>query len=225
MINLEEKNNINSFFGNKNSLESDVLKDEYENQEEESSQDLNKALAQSKEEINNQKLEINELESQINELNKKNQATIDALKDLHFDFENSKKRANDALNSLNHKLQKDIFSKVINLLDSFDRCKELEIEVKSEINLSDPFHKKTAVFMKGFEMMYFDLIDLLSKYNIKKIEVKEGDHFDENQHNAISGTSITKKDEILNTIVRVLRNGYKINDEVLRCADVNVFTD
>ncbi|MFO1130224.1 MAG: nucleotide exchange factor GrpE [Rickettsiales bacterium] len=220
---MEQSNeDIKSFFGDKNSLENNDKEDSNQDLENLELNDLKKIIKENNIKLEEKDLQIAELESQIKKLNLCNQKTVESLRDLHHDFENSKKRANDNLNNLGKKIQKELFAELLSLLDSFDRCENLTTEIKNNINLENDFHKKTSVFLKGFEIMHKEILSLFSKFNITKININEGDVFNEKEHNAISAISSAVCKIAPSNIVKVARSGYKINDEVLRYADVSV---
>ena len=59
---------------------------------------------------------------------------------------------------------------------------------------------------------------ILEKYNVKKMEIKKGDDFDSEYHEAITSTPSEKKYK--GKIIDVVENGYHIGDNILRFAKV-----
>ncbi|WP_026389742.1 nucleotide exchange factor GrpE [[Acholeplasma] multilocale] len=75
-------------------------------------------------------------------------------------------------------------------------------------------------YLFGFEMIAKQLEQSLENNGITMIEVKPGDEFDSNIHNANEAVEGTKFKE--NQVVQVISNGYKIHDRVLVHAIVKV---
>ncbi len=74
--------------------------------------------------------------------------------------------------------------------------------------------------VQGVEMTIKILMDTLKKHGLEKIETKEGDKFDPAVHEALAEEE--REDLETGTISKVMQNGYKIKDRVLRPAKVFV---
>jgi len=82
-------------------------------------------------------------------------------------------------------------------------------------NLEDEVSK----FLQGFKLMYKQIKDLLTKFEVKEMECL-GKEFDPTYHQAVT----TGKDESKESgiILEVLQKGYMYKDKVLRTAMVKV---
>lgn len=68
---------------------------------------------------------------------------------------------------------------------------------------------------KGVEMIHKQFLDILSKNNVEKIENKED--FDPEIHEAVE-----KVDGKEGKVVEIVKNGYKMNDKIIRPIQVRV---
>jgi molecular chaperone GrpE len=99
----------------------------------------------------------------------------------------------------------DMARDLLEVLDNFDRA--LLVEDDSAIRA-------------GVEMTAGSLKNMLASRGIKKIDVKVGDEFDPNKHEAVVRF---KSEEVeSNCIVEVVQNGYNMGELVLRAARVAV---
>ncbi len=167
------------------------------------------------------------LESEVEGLSKKNREFVDKFRSLHADFENARRRHASDLEGLSSNIVKNIFKDLLNLLDNFDRCKNLEDKIKSEIeepakDLSqdnqDHIFKKVQSFLKGFDMISYEMLSVMKKYHIETISVKVGDKFDLEIHDAIQ--TMPSQEHKPGTVLMIINSGYKLNDKVLRHAKV-----
>ena len=78
--------------------------------------------------------------------------------------------------------------------------------------------KEDESYLEGFNLIHQKLISTLEKYNVKKMEIKKGDDFDSEYHEAITSTPSEKKYK--GKIIDVVENGYHIGDNILRFAKV-----
>ncbi len=86
------------------------------------------------------------------------------------------------------------------------------IEVMDNLEMALQYAK--GDIQKGLEQVIKRFNETLEKYNVKKIVVNVGDKFDPALHEAVEGTG-----EIVDKLVR---EGYKIYDKVLRPSRVKV---
>lgn len=74
-------------------------------------------------------------------------------------------------------------------------------------------------FKKGMEMIYGQMLESLKALNVSEIN-PIGKPFDPEEHNAVMHVEDDTVEE--NTVVEVLRKGYKLGDRVIRFAMVKV---
>ena len=130
------------------------------------------------------------------------QETKDKYLRLYSEFENYRRRTSkekiEMIDSANKELLKDILP----VIDDYERAikanKENEIE--------------------GFNLIFQKLKNTLEKYNVKKMEIKKGDDFDSELHEAITSSPSDKK--LKGKIIDVIEDGYNIGENILRFAKV-----
>ena len=125
------------------------------------------------------------------------------------EFQNYKKRREEETISLLKYKNEDIAEDLLPLLDSFDRA------FVNRDNLSEEVKK----YLSGFELIYGNLKNVFSKYEIKEIDClnKEFDH------NTCQALMTEHKDGVdPGIVIEVLQKGYMIKDKLLRAALVKV---
>ncbi|MBC8313311.1 MAG: nucleotide exchange factor GrpE [Candidatus Cloacimonetes bacterium] len=100
------------------------------------------------------------------------------------------------------------------LLEIVEVFEHLELAIKSANEKDSPKN-----FKKGIEIIHKQMKQIFEKEGLKKIETV-GQKFDPNFHEAIIFTEHKKYDE--NIIFDNIRNGYLLNDKILRHARVAV---
>lgn len=123
---------------------------------------------------------------------------------------NYKKRKDEETSRIIKYAEEDILKGFLPILDNFERAINMDDD-----NLDDEVSK----FLEGFKLMYKQIKDLLSKFEVTEIEAL-GKEFDPSVHNAV----IMEKDETKESgiILDVLQKGYMYKDRVLRTAMVKV---
>lgn len=162
--------------------------------------------------INNTDQELNEkIESLILEKEKLNieaKSNWEAYIRCKAEMENLKKRTDkEILNVSNFALQ-EILSDFIPLLDSFELCLKTR-------------HDDKFINTDGIILIHKMLLNILDKYNLKKMLIDVNEKLDSSKHEVVS---VEYKDNIDDDdiIKTVLQNGYILNDRVLRYAKVSV---
>ena len=124
------------------------------------------------------------------------------------EMENFKKRTDkEMLNTSNFALQ-NILCDFIPLLDGFELC----LKNRNENNL---------INVDGVILIHKMILNILDKYNLKKISTEENEKLDISKHEVISVEYEENADED-DTIKTILQNGYMLNDRVLRYVKVSV---
>lgn len=127
---------------------------------------------------------------------------------LAADFDNFRKRQAQERESLLKYGAADTLTKILVVLDSFERAK------KSLDELDD-----IQGVREGYEVVFKQLIDVLKKVGLEEIEAV-GREFDPNLHEAIA--RVPSEEHPDNTVVAQMQTGYKLGDRVLRPALVSV---
>ena len=127
---------------------------------------------------------------------------------LAADFDNFRKRQAQERESLLKYGAADTLTKILVVLDSFERAK------KSLDELDD-----IQGVREGYEVVFKQLIDVLKKVGLEEIEAV-GKEFDPNLHEAIA--RVPSEEHPDNIVVAQMQTGYKLGDRVLRPALVSV---
>ena len=127
---------------------------------------------------------------------------------LFAEFDNYKKRVIKERQDLIKYSDKDILESLLPVLDDFDRAiTELE---KKEDDLS---------VLEGVKLIYNKLFNTLKDRGLTTIDVKAGDDFNIDFHEAI--TQVPSPDESLKgKIIDVVQKGYLLHEKVIRYAKV-----
>lgn len=126
---------------------------------------------------------------------------------LQADFDNYRKRTDRERHQERHRGAESLVESLLPVLDGFDRAISAH---------RDAAHDE---FRKGFELIRKQLLDVLSKQGLTKIET-EAKPFDPNFHHAIERVETTDQPD--DTVLEELQAGYAFHGKVLRPAMVRV---
>jgi len=158
-------------------------------------QDLPQTVPAEQQEIENLKREKDEL--------------YDRLLRKQAEFENFRKRMEREKTEFAQFASADLMKDILNALDSFDLAiKNAAAETKGGGNM-----------LRGFELIYKQIQDTLTRFGLKPLEAK-GKAFDPNFHQAVSTKPTNEVEE--NTVIEEMRKGYTLNGRLLRPAMVTV---
>ena len=153
-------------------------------------------------------------ESNINDerelLSKRIKDLEEALLRSQAELINYKRRKDEETSRIIKYAEEDILKGFLPILDNFERAINMDDD-----NLDDEVSK----FLQGFKLMYKQIKDLLTKFEVKEMDCL-GKEFDPTYHQAVT----TGKDESKESgiILEVLQKGYMYKDKVLRTAMVKV---
>lgn len=161
---------------------------------------------------NHENQQFNEAE---NEQNVTSQPTAEELlaeeKDryirLYAEFENYKKRTSREKMDFFQYANQDMMTSMLGVLDDFERALK---EIAKSGNADD---------LKGVELIYQKFKNKLIEKGLKPIEVKAGDTFDVDYHEAVTQIPAPSED-LKGKIVDVIETGYMLNDRVIRFTKV-----
>ena len=126
---------------------------------------------------------------------------------LYAEFENYKRRTQKEKLDFAQYANRNIMTSMLTILDDFERAlKEISKSGDSE-NL------------KGVELIYNKFKNALIEKGLKSVEVKAGDDFNVDFHEAITQIP-APSDELKGKIVDVVETGYQLRDKVMRFAKV-----
>lgn len=152
-----------------------------------------------------------------NECSCENKEAEDKIKNLEeallrsqAELINYKKRKDEETNRIIKYAEEDILKGFLPILDNFERAISMDDD-----NLEDEVSK----FLEGFKLMYKQIKDLLSKFEVVEIDCL-GKEFDPSLEQAVV---MDHNDEFASGAVTcVLQKGYMYKDRVLRTAMVKV---
>ena len=145
--------------------------------------------------------EINELE----EAQKKAEELNDRLLRTMAEYDNFRKRTQKEKESIYPDAISFAVQTMLPVIDNF------EFALKSECTDEN--------FKKGMEMIFNQMLESLKALNVSEINPVNAP-FDPEEHNAVMHVEDEAVEE--NTVVEVLRKGYKLGDKVIRFAMVKV---
>ncbi|MGB3775957.1 MAG: nucleotide exchange factor GrpE [Leeuwenhoekiella sp.] len=130
---------------------------------------------------------------------------------LFAEFENYKRRTAKERSELFKTAGQEVMQAMLPVLDDFDRASS-EIAKAKDKNL-----------LKGVELIRNKLSETLRAKGLALMEVKEGDVFDAEVHEAITQIP-APKDSLKGKVVDVVEKGYKLGERIIRFPKVVVGT-
>ena len=122
---------------------------------------------------------------------------------LFAEFENYKKRTARERIELFSTASEEVMTSLLPILDDFDRA-SVEIEK----------NKDDEIF-KGIILIQNKFTDALKSKGLSLIEVKEGDEFSADDHEAVTQIEAPNA-KLKGKIIDVIENGYKLGDKIIR---------
>ena len=122
---------------------------------------------------------------------------------LFAEFENYKKRTTKERIELFSTASQELMTSLLPVLDDFDRANQEIIK-----NSDDEIYK-------GVSLIQNKLFDTLQLKGLKIVEVKKGDSFDADDHEAVTQIPAPSED-LKGKIIDVIEKGYKLGEKVIR---------
>lgn len=148
---------------------------------------------------NSEDEELSEKEELKNDLQKEK----DKFLRLFAEFENYKRRTSKERVELFKTAGQDVISSMLPVLDDFDRA------------LNEIRKAEDKELLKGVELIYNKFKETLRAKGLEQMEVKEGDDFDAEIHEAITQIP-APSDKLKGKVVDVVEKGYKLGDRIIR---------
>ena len=114
---------------------------------------------------------------------------------LYSEFENYRRRTSKEKIEMIDSANKDLLKEILPISDDFERA----------IKSSDP---DNSIDEEGINLIFQKLRGILEKHNLKKMEIKVGDDFNSELHEAITSTPSEKK--LKGKVVDIIEDGYLI---------------
>lgn len=125
------------------------------------------------------------------------------------DLENYKKRAASELDETRERANAQLLLKLIGVSDDFNRALDYIPEGASDDG-----------WLEGLRLTQRSIENVMQAEGLSRIEAAIGQPFDVYEHEAVFFEPTDEVDE--GTVVRIVRNGYKLRNRVLRAAQVSV---
>ncbi len=143
----------------------------------------------------------------VKELNESINNEKDKYVRLFAEFENYKRRTAKERIDLFKTAGKEVLSSLIPVVEDFKRA----------LNQEDANQEDT----QGIQLIYNKLLETLKNQGLEELEVKIGDLFDSEIHEAISQIP-SQNDEQKGKIIDIIEGGYKLGDQVIKFPKVVV---
>jgi len=123
---------------------------------------------------------------------------------LFAEFENYKKRTTKERIDLFKTASQDLMVSLLPILDDFERAL---------LHIEDD--KEAEELRKGVLLIYNKLLNTLNQKGLQVIELKSGDVFDADVHEAVTHIP-APEDDLKGKIVDVVEKGYKLGEKIIR---------
>lgn len=137
----------------------------------------------------------------IKELNGQIENEKDKYVRLFAEFENFKRRTAKERIELFKTAGKEVLSSLIPIVEDFKRALN-----QKEFNKDD---------IQGVQLIYDKFLETLKNQGLEELEVKIGDSFDSEIHDAISQIP-AQEDDQKGKIIDIIEGGYKLGDQVIK---------
>ena len=149
------------------------------------------------------------LKSQIEELNISVKEEKDKFLRLFAEFENYKKRTSKERLELYKTASQELMTALLPVIDDMDRA-SLEFGKSKEKEL-----------VEGFSLIKNKTSEILKSQGLIIIEVKKGDEFDAEIHEAITQIPAQEK-KMKGKVIDIIESGYKLGEKIIRYPKVVV---
>lgn len=178
--------------------------------EEENSLEKNKK-EEKKEKKDKLRKELDSKEEEIVSLKEQ----LEMFKDKYYrsiaDMDNQRKQYDKEYHQVLKYASQDLAEKLIPSFEMFSMVIESVDNLPNEVK----------PYIQGFDMVYRQMVQALESEGVSEIKVKIGDKFDHTIHSAMEAQEV--EDESLeNTIIKIVRKGYKIHDRLIKPVTVIV---
>jgi len=145
--------------------------------------------------------------SEVDQLTTEIEEHKDKYLRLYSEFDNFRRRTAKEKMELTKTATEELAVSLLSVVDDFER------------SLKAFENEQNSTFKEGVELVYQKLVKILEQRGVKAMEIKGGDHFDAEVHEAISQIPAPNK-KLVGKIVDVVEKGYFLNDKVVRFAKV-----
>lgn len=192
---------------NKKDMKEKEMKSSEENKqkgEETQTQEQENQATEDKTQEQEETTEVSETEQLENELAQQK----DKYLRLYSDFENFRRRNAKERLELHKTANEDVLTDLLPIIDDFERA----IQAAQEQEGAD-------ALKEGVDLVYNKLVRTLNQKGLEVMEIKKGDNFDPDFHEAITQIPV-EDDKLKGKIVDVIEKGYMLGEKVIRFAKV-----
>lgn len=157
--------------------------------------------------------EISRLKEELERKTNEAKENWDRFLRARADAENLRKRVERDLPAMVRREKRDMFLKVLDVMDNFERA------MAGAESLSKEEANSISGFLQGIEMIYRQMQGILASEGVEPIKAL-GEPFDPAYHEAVSSEEAEGISS--EVVVEELQKGYRYQDEVLRAARVRV---
>ena len=155
---------------------------------------------------------VEELEQKLAEKDKQLQDAIARYRGASNEFEESRLRLRREIGKDIERARREVLAELLDVVDNLDRA----IDAAKSSSAPD----RVDTLLQGVEMVRQQFLAKLEGFGVKRVE-SQGQRFDPSLHEAVSAVPASTPEQD-DTIVGVIRHGYRIGDDVLRPASVAV---
>jgi molecular chaperone GrpE len=155
---------------------------------------------------------VEELEQKLAEKDKQLQDAIARYRGASNEFEESRLRLRREIGKDIERARREVLAELLDVVDNLDRA----IDAAKSSSAPD----RVDTLLQGVEMVRRQFLAKLEGFGVKRIE-SQGQRFNPSLHEAVSTVPASTPEQD-DTIVGVIRHGYRIGDDVLRPASVAV---
>jgi len=152
---------------------------------------------------------VEQLEQQVAEKDKQIQEDLTKYRQASSEFDEMRLRLRREISKDVERARRDVISELLEVLDNLERALDASRQSPSP-----------EALLQGIDMVRRQFLSKLESIGVKPIE-SIGARFDPSLHEAISTVPAASADQD-GTVIGVVRQGYRIGDEVLRPAAVAV---
>ena len=155
---------------------------------------------------------VEELERQLAEKDRQLQDAISRYRQASGEFEESRLRLRREISKDIERARRELLADLLDVVDNLDRA----LDAAGSDTAGDKLH----ALVQGVEMVRRQFLAKLESFGVRRIDT-QGQPFDPVLHEAVSAIPATSADQD-GRVVGVIRQGYRIGEDVLRPAAVAV---
>jgi molecular chaperone GrpE len=156
---------------------------------------------------------INRLRDKLKECTAKKQEYLTGWQRAKADLANSKKNFDRERTKIKRRGKESVVSSLLSALDSFEMAMADE----------DSWNSVDEKWREGMEQVYSQIIKALESNDVERIDPDPGDQFNPQVHSSVEALPTSEERED-NTIAKCEKVGYRIDERIIRSADVVVYS-